>query len=147
VLSASRLMSALRTYLSGGSCDDCRYFSRGIKRSGRCLFSAKRTQVQKSRGLLSPSSRETQASRGLSAGSDCPQLASKVVLPKPAGAETSVREHLRPSLSKVVRRGRAIKICEVAGTKNLVATSWFWKSIDVLVIASCVGKYLCLLSK
>src|SRR5882762_4743063 len=58
-----------------------------------------------------------------------------MVLPKPAGAEMSVRGCLRLSESKPLRRGREIRVPEAVGIKNLVARSWLWMTIDVFMIA------------
>ena len=55
-------------------------------------------------------------------------------MPKPAGAETSVRGYFRLSSSKVCRRGREIIVPDVMGTKNLVASSWLWMTIDLFMI-------------
>src|SRR3954462_758107 len=52
-----------------------------------------------------------------------------VVLPKPAGAEMSVRGYFRLAWSKEVKRGRGIKVPDVTGTKNLVARSWLCMNI------------------
>src|SRR5207245_10659587 len=89
-----------------------------------------------SAGSLSPSSRDTHAMRGRSAGSDCTQVESRVVLPKPAGAETSVRERSKLILSSSIKRGRGISACEEAGIKNFVARSWSWNNGDSSMIIS-----------
>ena len=89
---------------------------------------------------MSSSSRESQATKGLFAGSDCIQVESKVVLPKPAGAEMSVRGYFKLAWSKLVRRGREISVPDATGTKNLVARSWVWMSIDVFIVASSACK-------
>jgi len=69
-------------------------------------------------------------------GSDCAQAESNMVLPKPAGAETSVRGCFRLSASKAVRRGREISVPDAMGRKNLVARSWFCKGIGAFIVAS-----------
>src|SRR5260370_853375 len=139
VLSINRLRSAVKICLSGGVCGDCRCINSSVKRWGCCLFNAVSTQLQKSRGSLSSSSRETQATRGLLAGNDRLQLASKVVLPKPAAAETSVKGYFTLSLSKPIRRGREMREPDVTGTKNLVTRIRFSKSVNgfMIVYLSC----------
>src|SRR6266705_3327271 len=69
------------------------------------------------------------------AGNDCAQLESTIVLPKPAGAEMSVRGCLRLSASKPLRRGREISVPGATGIENLVARSWLWMIIDIVTIA------------
>jgi len=63
-----------------------------------------------------------------------------MVLPKPAGAETSVRGYFKLAWSKVARRGREIRVPVATGTKNLVARSWVWMNIDVFIVASSAYK-------
>src|SRR5258708_32398216 len=90
----------------------------GCKRSN-----AVNTYIQKPTGSLSCSSSETQATRVASCGSVCTHAESKVVLPKPAGAETTVRGRWSPPSNRVERRGRETRTCGEEGTKNLVASS------------------------
>src|SRR5205807_595710 len=52
-----------------------------------------------------------------------------------AGAETSVRGYFRLSLSKALRRGRAIRMPDATGIKSLVASSWFWRDVAVFMVA------------
>src|SRR6266496_3571955 len=85
---------------------------------------------------LSPSSRDTQAIHGRSGGSDCIQVESRVVLPKPAGAETSVSGHAKLMLSNSIKRGRGISACEEEGIKNFVARSWSWNNGDSSMMVS-----------
>ena len=103
---------------------------------GRWLSSAVSTYSQNSTGSLSPSSRETQAIRECSDGSDCIQVESRVVLPKPAGAETSVSGRSKLLLSNSVKRGRGISACKEEGIKNFVARSWSWNNGDWSMIVS-----------
>src|SRR4051794_3992977 len=110
-------------YLRDRCCGDCRCSTRGKKPSGSCIFSALRTLVQNSCGLLSFSSREIQATRGCLGGNDRTQVDNRVVLPKPAGAHMSVTGLFRLSCSRPVRRGREITVPDATGTKNLVAAS------------------------
>src|SRR6266478_2081322 len=105
-------------------CCLCKKVKRNVQSPGWQLSSAVSPYSQNRRGSLSPSSRETQATWGLPEGSDCTQAESKVVLPKPAGAETSVSLCCRLALSCAVRRGRGIRVCDGDGMKNLVVRSW-----------------------
>src|SRR6266516_7570880 len=103
---------------------------------GCWLSSAVSTYIQNSIGSLSPSSRDTQAIHGRAGGSDCIQVESRVVLPKPAGAETSVSGHAKLMLSNSIKRGRGISACEEEGIKNFVARSWSWNNGDSSMIVS-----------
>src|SRR5215475_8459559 len=102
-------MSAIRTDFSGETCQGCKDLNSRPKRCGHCLSNAASTYVQNSCGSLSPSSRESQATRDWEVCSERSQVERAVVLPKPAGAETSVRGRLRLSLSRVSRRGRVTR--------------------------------------
>src|SRR5581483_7084491 len=103
------------TDFRGRACEDCKDSNSEPMRSGCCLFNAARTYVQKRWGSLSSSSRESQATREWEAWSERTQLDKSVVLPKPAGAETSVRGCLRLSLSRASRRGRVTRGPEAMG--------------------------------
>jgi hypothetical protein len=76
-------------------------------------------------GSLSDSSRETQTTDRPPGARASNHSASKVVLPKPAGAETRVR--VRSSRARISRkRGRATKYGRVLGARSLVVSSaWF----------------------
>src|SRR2546430_15891112 len=111
-------MSAVRSWCTEGDCPVCKKVKRGVQSPGRQLSSAVSAYSQNRSGSLSPSSRETQATCGLPEGSDCTQAESKVVLPKPEGAEASVSLRCRLALSCAVKRGRGIKVCDGEGMKN-----------------------------
>ena len=67
---------------------------------------------QKRTGSLSPSSSDTQAAgSGADARRCCTQSLNSVVLPKPAGAETSVSLRTTPSFMRSNRRARDTRLC------------------------------------
>jgi hypothetical protein len=102
------------------------------KREGSLALPA--TEVQKRCGSLSSSSSEIQAVQRCSACKECSQAASRVVLPKPAGAETRVRRWCKLALeSSSVKRGRAIKACEEDGIMNFVTANWSWIRSESLI--------------
>src|SRR5215469_7203866 len=106
-----------------GACCVCREVTNSAH-SPCCKRSrAVNTYFQKRTGSLSCSSSETQATWAVSFGSACTHDESRVVLPKPAGAETRVREHWNPLSNSVESRGRTTRTCDETGTKNLVASS------------------------
>ena len=73
--------------------------------------------VRKRTGSLSPSSRESQVT------GTAPRLAhslTRVVLPNPAGAETSVKLPLIPPASRSSRRGRGTRSGRGGGRYSLV---------------------------
>src|SRR5256886_13303807 len=123
-------MSVCRMERNGGVCCVCRYAISSVQSPGCWLSRAVSTYIQNSTGSLSPSSRDTQAIRGCSGGSDITHVESSVVLPKPAGAETSVSGHSKLILSNLIKRGRGISACEEEGIKNFVARSWSWNNDD-----------------
>src|SRR5260370_27394053 len=112
----------------------CKKVKRKVQRPGLQLSSAVSPYSQNRRGSLSPSSRETKATCGLPEGSDCTQAESKVVLPKPGGAEVSVSLCCRLALSCAVRRGRGIMACDGEGMKNVVVTTWSRKVTASLMV-------------
>src|ERR1700694_570015 len=129
-------MSTVSKEFTEGDCSVCRKVKREVQRPGRQLSSAVSAYSQNRSGLLSPSSRETQATCAAPGGSDCTQAESKVVLPNPAGAETSVSLCCRLAPSCAVRRERGIKVCDGEGMKNLVVRSWSRKRVDAFKVVS-----------
>src|SRR2546430_7055792 len=123
-------MSICTTERNGGVCCVCRYAISCVQSPGCWPSSAESTYIQNNTESLSPSSRDTQAIRGRSGGSDGIQVERSVVLPKPAGAETSVSGHSKLILSNSIKRGRGISACEEEGIKNFVARSWSWNNDD-----------------
>ena len=82
-------------------------------------------------GSSSEPSRETQATDLPSVDRSSAHSPSKVVLPKPAGAETSVslRSSAAARLSR--RRGRATRLGRVLGARSLVVTSVWGTTIGL----------------
>src|SRR5258707_7070273 len=112
----------------------CKKVKRKVQSPGLQLSSAVSACSQSRRGSLSRSSRETQATYGLPGGSACTQAESKVVLPKPGGAEVIVSLCCKLALSCAVRRGRGIKAWDGEGMKNLVVRSCSRTRTDSCVV-------------
>ena len=90
--------------------------------SGRAACRAATTYVQKDGACSSPASRDTQATARCSAVEPASHAVTAVVLPKPAGAETSVSFASARARSREVRRVRSTALLRSLGTNSLVAT-------------------------
>src|SRR5215470_5438604 len=108
-----------------GGGDEAYRSARGVSPTPGCSeLSALMTYVQKRRESLSLASSETQA-RGqrLRLASAC-QALSRVVLPQPAGATTSVSVPLIAAFILCMSRGRFTMFWRVGGTEIFVLSRW-----------------------
>ena len=91
-----------------------------IPTAGATVCNAAITYVQNAVGSLSLWSSESQAVKRSRCAADASQAARSVVLPKPAGAETSVSRASMPRLRRSLSRGRGTVAPRRRGTYSLV---------------------------
>src|SRR5205823_5895939 len=82
---------------------------------------------------LSPSSSDSQATLSWVVAT---QALSRVVLPKPAGAETRVSLRCRPSSSRSTKRGRSTAFGGSGGIKILVARIWVGCTVRAVIASA-----------
>ena len=104
---------ASKLSMGGSSCAASRVATALAPTSGAHRCSARNTYVQNVSGLLSPGSSESQAT-GRSIGRQ--PFSNRVVLPKPAGAQTSVSFARNPQFNSAMSRPRGTEDSRVGGT-------------------------------
>src|SRR6266487_1785849 len=120
---ASRSLSSVTRPASLGGWGGCRSESALAPTPCDAVFSALTRYVQNNAGSLSRWSSESHATDRPSAGAAASHCASSVVLPNPAGADTSVSADSAPRLRRSLSLGRATRPRRHLGTWSLVSSS------------------------
>src|ERR1700737_174052 len=118
---ASRALSRVAGPASLGGRGGCRSESAPAPTPGAAVVSAATRYVQNNAGSLSRWSSESHATDRPSAGAAASHCASSVVLPNPAGADTSVSADSAPRLRRSLSLGRATRPRRDLGTWSLVS--------------------------
>ena len=121
---APRSLSRVARPASSGARGGCRSESALAPPPGAAVVSAATRYVQNNAGSLSRRSSESHATDRPSAGAAASHSASSVVLPNPAGADTSVSAESAPRLRRSLSLGRATRTSSPPGDVELGLEQW-----------------------